>query len=110
MYASDVEAAKALQQKYTALKDAISKIIVGQHEVVESSIISILCNGHSLLVGVPGLAKTLLVNTIARVLDLDFKRVQFTPDLMPSDITGAEILDENRNYKFIKGPLFSNVI
>jgi MoxR-like ATPase len=81
-----------------------------KHEVVEGVIISILCNGHSLLVGVPGLAKTLLVSTIARVLDLDFKRIQFTPDLMPSDITGAEILDEHRNFKFIKGPLFSNII
>jgi MoxR-like ATPase len=78
--------------------------------VVEGAIISILCNGHSLLVGVPGLAKTLLVNTIAQVLDLGFKRIQFTPDLMPSDITGAEILDENRNFKFIQGPLFSNII
>lgn len=110
MYSSDVEAAKALQDKFSSLKSAIGKVIVGQHEVVEGVIISILCNGHSLLVGVPGLAKTLLVNTIARVLDLDFKRIQFTPDLMPSDITGAEILDEHRNFKFIKGPLFSNII
>jgi MoxR-like ATPase len=110
MYQSDVEAANALQQKYKALKNEIARIIVGQHEVVEGSLISILCNGHSLLVGVPGLAKTLLVNTIAQVLDLDFKRIQFTPDLMPSDITGAEILDEHRNFKFIKGPLFSNII
>ncbi|MBL7764807.1 MAG: AAA family ATPase [Chitinophagaceae bacterium] len=110
MYSSDVEAAKALQDKFSSLKTAIGKVIVGQHEVVEGVIISILCNGHSLLVGVPGLAKTLLVNTIARVLDLDFKRIQFTPDLMPSDITGAEILDEHRNFKFIKGPLFSNII
>ncbi|MEZ5047265.1 MAG: MoxR family ATPase [Chitinophagaceae bacterium] len=110
MFNSDVEAANALKQKFSELKKAISKVIVGQHEVVEASIISILCNGHSLLVGVPGLAKTLLVNTIAQVLDLDFKRIQFTPDLMPSDITGAEILDEHRNFKFIKGPLFSNII
>jgi MoxR-like ATPase len=110
MYQSDVEAANALQQKYKALKNEIARIIVGQHEVVEGSLISILCNGHSLLVGVPGLAKTLLVNTIAQVLDLGFKRIQFTPDLMPSDITGAEILDEHRNFKFIKGPLFSNII
>ena len=106
MYTSDVEAAKGLQTKFSELKSAIGKIIVGQHEVVEGVIISILCNGHSLLVGVPGLAKTLLVNTISQVLDLDFKRIQFTPDLMPSDITGAEILDEHRNFKFIKGPLF----
>lgn len=110
MYSSDVEAAKALQKKYSDLKDAIGQVIVGQHEVVDGVIISILCNGHSLLVGVPGLAKTLLVNTIARALDLDFKRIQFTPDLMPSDITGAEILDEHRNFKFMKGPLFSNII
>lgn len=110
MFTSDVEAAKALQVKYKELKDAIGKVIVGQHEVIEGSIIAILCNGHSLLVGVPGLAKTLLVNTIAKALDLDFKRIQFTPDLMPSDITGAEILDEHRNFKFIKGPLFSNII
>ncbi len=110
MYQSDVEAANALQQKYKALKNEIARIIVGQQEVVEGSLISILCNGHSLLVGVPGLAKTLLVNTIAQVLDLGFKRIQFTPDLMPSDITGAEILDEHRNFKFIKGPLFSNII
>jgi len=110
MYTSDVEAAKGLQKKFSELKSAIGQVIVGQHEVVEGVIISILCNGHSLLVGVPGLAKTLLVSTIARVLDLDFKRIQFTPDLMPSDITGAEILDEHRNFKFIKGALFSNII
>ena len=110
MFTSDVEAAKALQQKFKALKDAIAQVIVGQHEVIEGSLIAILCNGHSLLVGVPGLAKTLLVNTIAKVLDLDFKRIQFTPDLMPSDIMGAEILDEHRNFKFIKGPIFSNII
>ncbi len=110
MFTSDVEAAKALQVKYQELKDTIGKVIVGQHEVIEGSLIAILCNGHSLLVGVPGLAKTLLVNTIAKVLDLDFKRIQFTPDLMPSDITGAEILDEHRSFKFIKGPLFSNII
>jgi MoxR-like ATPase len=110
MYTSDVDAAKALQAKFTDFKNAVSKVIVGQHEVVEGTMISILCNGHSLLVGVPGLAKTLLVNTIAQVLDLGFKRIQFTPDLMPSDITGSEILDEHRNFKFIKGPLFSNII
>jgi MoxR-like ATPase len=110
MYNSDIKAVEALQHKYSELKAAIGQVIVGQHEVVEGAIISILCNGHSLLVGVPGLAKTLLVNTIAQVLDLGFKRIQFTPDLMPSDITGAEILDENRNFKFIQGPLFSNII
>jgi MoxR-like ATPase len=110
MYTNDVEAANALKSKYEELKAAIGKVIVGQHDVVEKVIISILCNGHSLLVGVPGLAKTLLVQTIADVLDLDFKRIQFTPDLMPSDITGAEILDEHRNMKFIPGPLFANII
>ncbi len=110
MYKNDVEAASELQKKVRALKNEISKVIVGQQDVVEKIIISILCNGHSLLVGVPGLAKTLLVKTISDVLDLQFKRIQFTPDLMPSDITGAEILDEHRNFKFIKGPLFTNII
>ncbi|MCC6187362.1 MAG: AAA family ATPase, partial [Chitinophagaceae bacterium] len=79
-------------------------------DVVDQLLISILCNGHSLLVGVPGLAKTLLIKTVADVLDLSFKRIQFTPDLMPSDIVGAEILDEQRNFQFIKGPLFANII
>jgi MoxR-like ATPase len=109
-YHNDVEAAKGLQEKYKALTTEISQVIVGQHDVIENLIISILCNGHSLLVGVPGLAKTLLVNTISEALELSFKRIQFTPDLMPSDITGAEILDEHRNFKFIKGPIFSNII
>jgi MoxR-like ATPase len=109
-YSNDVEAAKALQEKYTELTKTVGQVIVGQHDVIENLIISILCNGHSLLVGVPGLAKTLLVNTISEALDLSFKRIQFTPDLMPSDITGAEILDEQRNFKFIKGPIFSNII
>lgn len=110
MYKSDVEAADALKVKYEELRKAIAQVIVGQDEVVEKVLISILCNGHSLLVGVPGLAKTLLVQTISDVLDLDFKRVQFTPDLMPSDITGAEIMDEHRNMKFLKGPLFANIV
>ncbi len=110
MYNSDVEAADALKVKYEELRKAIAQVIVGQDDVVEKVLISILCNGHSLLVGVPGLAKTLLVQTISDVLDLDFKRVQFTPDLMPSDITGAEIMDENRNMKFMKGPLFANIV
>ena len=85
-------------------------MIVGQEDVVRAVIISLFSNGHSLLVGVPGLAKTLLVSTISEVLDLEFKRIQFTPDLMPSDITGSEILDENKNFKFNKGPLFSNIV
>jgi len=109
-YPNDTEAAKALTEKYQSLKNTIAKIIIGQEDVVEKLLISILCNGHSLLVGVPGLAKTLLVKTLADVLELSFKRIQFTPDLMPSDITGAEILNENRQFQFIKGPLFANII
>ncbi|MCB0661321.1 MAG: AAA family ATPase, partial [Saprospiraceae bacterium] len=107
---SDVKAVDALAQSYAELKSEISKIIVGQDEVVKAVIISLFSNGHSLLVGVPGLAKTLLVSTIAEVLDLNFKRIQFTPDLMPSDITGSEILDEARHFKFNEGPLFSNIV
>lgn len=109
-YATDIEAADALKEKVSVIKKAIGKVIVGQDDVVEKLIISILCNGHSLLVGVPGLAKTLLVKTIADVLDLSFKRIQFTPDLMPSDIIGAEILNEGRQFQFIKGPVFANII
>ena len=107
---SDVEAIDALAASYQKLTQEIGKVIVGQQEVVKTVIISLFSNGHSLLVGVPGLAKTLLVSTIAEVLDLDFKRIQFTPDLMPSDITGSEILGENRQFKFNKGPLFSNIV
>ncbi len=110
-FKSDVEAVDALAQAYKDLKSEIGKVIVGQDEVVKAVIISLFSNGHSLLVGVPGLAKTLLVSTIAEVLDLDFKRIQFTPDLMPSDITGSEILDKERNtFRFNKGPLFANII
>jgi len=109
-YKSEVEAVDALAKAYIELKSEIAKVIVGQDEVVKTVILSLFSNGHSLLVGVPGLAKTLLVSTIAEVLDLDFKRIQFTPDLMPSDITGAEILDESRSFKFNKGPLFSNIV
>jgi len=107
---SDVVAIKQFVEKQKQLKKEISKIIVGQDEVVHQIIISIFSGGHSLLVGVPGLAKTLMVNTIAQALGLNFKRIQFTPDLMPSDILGSEILDENRQFKFIKGPIFSNII
>ena len=107
---SDVKAVDELAKKYISLKEEIAKIIVGQDEVVKATLISIFCDGHCLLVGVPGLAKTLLVNTIARVLDLNFNRIQFTPDLMPSDIIGAEILDEKRNFLFKRGPIFSNII
>ncbi len=109
-YKSDVEAVDALAQSYHDLSKEIAKVIVGQDEVVKAVIISLFSNGHSLLVGVPGLAKTLLVSTIAEVLDLEFKRIQFTPDLMPSDITGTEILDEDRHFKFNRGPLFANIV
>ncbi len=107
---SDVAAINNLVQKQKELKQEIAKIIVGQDDVVNQIVLSIFAGGHALLVGVPGLAKTLMVNTIAQALGLDFKRIQFTPDLMPSDILGSEILDENRNFKFIKGPIFSNII
>jgi MoxR-like ATPase len=96
--------------KYNDFRNEISKVIIGQDEVVKEVLISIFCNGHCLLVGVPGLAKTLLVQTISDTLGMSFNRIQFTPDLMPSDIVGSEILDENRNFKFIKGPIFSNII
>ena len=109
-YSSDVQAVDALAAAYKDLSAEIGKVIVGQEEVVRAVIISLFSNGHSLLVGVPGLAKTLLVSTISEVLDLDFKRIQFTPDLMPSDITGSEILDESRSFKFTKGPLFANIV
>jgi MoxR-like ATPase len=107
---SDVAAAKRLVEKYHELKHEISKVIVGQEEAVNHVLLSIFVGGHSLLIGVPGLAKTLLVSTVAQTLGLDFKRIQFTPDLMPSDILGSEILDENRKFQFIKGPVFANVI
>jgi len=109
-YKTDVEAVDGLAQSYRDLSQEIGKVIVGQEEVVKAVIISMFSKGHSLLVGVPGLAKTLLVSTIAEVLDLEFKRIQFTPDLMPSDITGSEILGENRQFKFTKGPIFSNIV
>lgn len=109
-FESDVAATKALTEKMRAIREAVSQVIVGQEEVVHNLIISILCNGHSLLVGVPGLAKTLLVKTVSEVLDLSFKRIQFTPDLMPSDITGAEILNEQRQFQFLKGPIFANIV
>ncbi len=107
---SDVAAIKSLVQKHGLLKTEISKIIVGQEKVIDEILLSIFSGGHALLIGVPGLAKTLMVNTIATTLGLDFKRIQFTPDLMPSDILGSEILDESRQFKFIKGPIFSNII
>lgn len=107
---SDVAAIEQLVKDYKALKQEIHQVIVGQDDVVDQVLISIFSRGHCLLVGVPGLAKTLLVNTIAQTLGLSFNRIQFTPDLMPSDIVGSEILDDSRQFKFIKGPLFNNII
>ncbi|HSP40087.1 MAG TPA: MoxR family ATPase [Gillisia sp.] len=107
---SDVTAVENFVKNHQKLRQEIAKVIVGQDEVVNQILLSIFSGGHALLIGVPGLAKTLMVNTIARTLGLDFKRIQFTPDLMPSDILGSEILDENRHFKFIKGPVFSNII
>lgn len=107
---SDVALVEKLVEKNRQLKEEIARIIVGQDKVIDQILLSVFSGGHSLLIGVPGLAKTLMVNTIAKTLGLDFKRIQFTPDLMPSDILGAEILDENRHFKFIKGPIFANII
>ena len=107
---SDVEAVNNLVEKHQALKKEIAKVIVGQDAVIDQILLSIYTGGHSLLIGVPGLAKTLMVNTIAQTLGLDFKRIQFTPDLMPSDILGSEVLDQERNFKFIKGPVFANIV
>lgn len=107
---SDVAAVEKFVKQYKDLKSEIAKVIVGQDEVVNQILISIFSGGHALLIGVPGLAKTLMVNTIAQALGLDFKRIQFTPDLMPSDILGSEILDENRHFHFVKGPIFANII
>jgi MoxR-like ATPase len=109
-FQSDKEAVDSLVKVYGQLSNEIGKVIVGQEEIVKNVLISVFSKGHCLLVGVPGLAKTLLVNTIADVLGLSFNRIQFTPDLMPSDIIGSEILDETRNFKFIKGPIFANII
>jgi len=109
-FASDVEAINGLKDAYIRLNAEIGKVVIGQDDVVKDVIISIFSRGHCLLVGVPGLAKTLLVTTISKVLGLDYNRIQFTPDLMPSDFVGTEILDENRQFKFINGPLFANII
>ena len=107
---NEVDAVNALHQSFKNIKSEIGKVVIGQDEIIKSVLISIFSNGHCLLVGVPGLAKTLLVQTVASVLDLNFNRIQFTPDLMPSDIIGAEILGEDRQFKFVKGPIFSNII
>jgi MoxR-like ATPase len=109
-YGSDQEALGALQQKHRVLVAEVGKVMVGQDHVIREATTAIFAGGHVLLVGVPGLAKTLLVNTIARALGLTFSRIQFTPDLMPSDIVGSEILDENRQFRFVKGPLFANIV
>jgi len=110
VYQDDVQAVDGLAQSYQQLRKEIARVIVGQDEVVKFVLLSIFCDSHSLLVGVPGLAKTLLVKTVSDVLDLHFKRIQFTPDLMPSDIIGAEILDESRHFRFNKGPIFANIV
>ncbi|MCF8368794.1 MAG: AAA family ATPase [Bacteroidales bacterium] len=110
MYKTDVEAIDAFVEKYKQLRTEIARVIIGQDQVVEDVLVAIFSKGHGLLVGVPGLAKTLLVNTISKVLGLSYNRIQFTPDLMPSDIIGTEILDEYRKFRFIKGPVFANII
>lgn len=109
-FTNDVEGIKSLASSYQQLKKEISNVIVGQDNVVKYVLLSIFCDSHSLLVGVPGLAKTLLVKTVSDALDLNFKRIQFTPDLMPSDIIGAEVLNENRLFQFNRGPIFANII
>ena len=108
--ASDTESLNRLVQKYQRLRQEIGKVIIGQDKAVESLLLSVFTGGHCLLVGVPGLAKTLMVNTLSKALGLKFSRIQFTPDLMPSDITGTEILDENRKFRFVKGPIFANIL
>lgn len=109
-FTSDVEGIKTLSASYNQLRKEISKVIVGQDDVVKYVLLSIFCDSHSLLVGVPGLAKTLLVKTVSDALELNFKRIQFTPDLMPSDIIGAEVLNENRHFQFNRGPIFANIV
>ncbi|HEC78103.1 MAG TPA: MoxR family ATPase [candidate division WOR-3 bacterium] len=115
MKKSDLAALKELKGSYDAICREIAKLVIGQKDVIEQVLISLFCSGHSLIIGVPGLAKTMLVNTIAQILDLSFNRIQFTPDLMPSDITGTEVIEEDlttgrRSFRFVKGPLFSNII
>ena len=107
---SDAVAVDHLASKFQELKSEIGKVIIGQENAIDYVLLSVFCGGHSLLIGVPGLAKTLLVHTVSDALGLNFKRIQFTPDLMPSDILGSEILDKNREFTFIKGPIFSNMI
>jgi len=109
-YKNDAEAIQGLIEQYKNLHNEIKKVIIGQDEIVRSVLTCIFSKGHCLLIGVPGLAKTLMIKTIADSLDLQFSRIQFTPDLMPSDITGSEILDESKHFRFIKGPVFGNII
>jgi MoxR-like ATPase len=109
-YNTDKEAVDALARRYQETLDEVRKVIIGQDEIVKAVLISVFSNGHCLLVGVPGLAKTLLVQTMGKVLDLSFSRIQFTPDLMPGDITGSEVLDDQKQFRFVKGPLFANIV
>ena len=109
-FSSEVEAADSLYQAFNNLKKEVGKVIIGQEEVVKLLLTSIFCQGHSLLVGVPGLAKTKLIQTLSSTLNLSYNRIQFTPDLMPSDILGSETLDKDRNFKFVKGPVFANIV
>ncbi len=111
----DLKAVERLNEGFQTIKSEIGKVIIGQDKVIEQLLIAILARGHCLFVGVPGLAKTLLISTLARTLDLKFSRIQFTPDLMPSDITGTEVIEENRatggrEFRFLKGPIFGNII
>ncbi|MBO7540899.1 MAG: AAA family ATPase, partial [Bacteroidales bacterium] len=107
---SDTELIQSLAQKHQLLKTEIRKVIIGQDNVIDSLLLSIFSGGHCLLVGVPGLAKTLMINTLSKALGLQYSRIQFTPDLMPSDIIGSEILDKNRDFQFLRGPVFANII
>ena len=107
---NDVEAIAAFVDKYKQLRQEIAKVIVGQDEVVKNILMAMFSRSHALLIGVPGLAKTLMITTIAKAVDMSYNRIQFTPDLMPSDIMGAEILDDSRNFKFVKGPIFANIV
>lgn len=109
-HSSDVEAADLLASVSSTLRAEIAKVVIGQQDVVDQLLMAVFCKGHALLVGVPGLAKTLLVQTLAGTMNLDFKRIQFTPDLMPSDITGSETLDKDRNFQFLRGPVFAHVV
>ena len=109
-FKNDVEAIDAFVKKYAELKNEIAKVIVGQDDVVKNVLMAMFSRSHALLIGVPGLAKTLMITTIAKAISLSFNRIQFTPDLMPSDIMGTEILDESRKFKFVKGPIFANIV